>query len=823
MTRRGAKPAVPLRQRPSAEPASWPRSSDRKEEDEVHSAAHLGERFRRIALGLTAALVTARAYWPSEPDVRIGAGAGLFWVLAVLVAAGLALAASFIGGRFRWRWSWTDLALALLVGLIAISAGHAVDRRPAINLAWEWVALGVVYFLIRNLPRTTQESSVLAGALVATAVAVSVYGLYQARVELPLLQKQFKRNPQQVLQQLNIDARPGSPEELAIVNRVLYSNEVFSTFALANSLAGFIVGPIVIALAVGFQSLVRRDAPGSKWALLGMAAPLVLAMLVCVILTKSRSSWVGLFVGMGILAWDARRRVPPRVLLGTALAGVVVVVGLVVGAWGAGRLDREVLTETGKSLRYRWEYWQGTWGVVTDGAPGLKGVWNAPTFWSGVGPGNFAGPNLRYKLPQASEAIQDPHNLLLEVWATAGVWALLALLAALGFGLINLFGPSTVPAPESGEAKTALSPRKARRLLSSAAEPEAAHDGDADNSPPQSVRWLVVCAGAGLILVLLVGEFNLFKADLFPRWLILGATWLAAVFLGGPLWARLPLPVSALGAAVAAVVVNLLAAGGIGIPTVALGLWIMLALGLNLRGDRGCGRLRECESRMPALGMAVGWAAVLGTFVGLVMPFWRSEAAMAQAEEAVRRLPPDYERAALAYEMASSADRYNSRAWIGEAYRYLEEWKSHGAKATDDRLKRVSFLLDMAVTPPRNPYAWVVHNERAVLLAQVLNLIGPQLSPIDAIRYQGKIVAATRRASRLNPTNAQLHARLAEASAAISMYRDAVTEAEEALRLDRITPHLDKKLPDRVRSRLEGRLSDWKERSTQNANLDAAP
>jgi len=226
---------------------------------------------------------------------------------------------------------------------------------------------------------------------------------------------------------------------------------------------------------------------------------------------------------------------------------------------------------------------------------------------------------------------------------------------------------------------------------------------------------------------------------------------------------------------------------------------------------------------MPALGIAVAWAAVVGTFFGLVMPFWHSEAAMAQAEEAIHRLPPDSERAALGYEIASSADRYNSRAWIGEAYRYLEEWKSHGAKATDDRLKKVSFLLDMAVTPPRNPYAWAVHNERAVVLAQVLNAVGPQLSPIEAIRYQGKIVAATRRASRLNPTNAQLHARLAEASAAISMYRDAVTEAEEALRLDRITPHPDKKLPDRVRTQLEGRLADWKERSAQNANLDAVP
>ena len=647
MTRRGAKPPAPPRPRQSLEPSSRPRSSARgTEDDEGRSAAQVGERIRRIALGLTAALLTARALWPSEPDVRTGAGGGLYWVLALLFTAGIALAASFVGGRFRWRWSWADLALALLVILVVISANHALDRRPAINLAFEWAALGIAYFLVRNLPRTRQESSALAGAFVATAVAVSVYGLYQEKVELPTLRQQFRRNPQQMLHQLNIDARPGSPEELLFRNRVLASNEIFSTFALANSLAGFIVGPLVIALAVCFQNAVQREAPGSPRALLAMAGPLVLAMLVCLILTKSRSSWIGLFAAVGLLAWDARGRVPARVLVRAGLAGVVVVAALVAGAWASGRLDREVLTQSRMSLRYRWEYWQGTWGVLSEGAAGLQNLWNAPTLWYGVGPGNFAGPYLRHKLPQASEAIQDPHNLFFEVWATAGFWALLTLLAALGLGLVNLWWPSTVRVNDNSVDRAAPNRRRPRRAQPVASEPIADQIGDADDLPPQSARWLIACAGMGLILVLFVGDFNLFEADLFPRWLILGATWLAAVFLGGPLWGRLPLPVSALGAGVVAVVINLLAAGGIGVPAVALALWGMVALGLNLREDRGCGRLREFESRMPAFGMAAAWAAVVGTFFGLVTPYWRAGAAMAQAEDAVRRLPPDYERAA---------------------------------------------------------------------------------------------------------------------------------------------------------------------------------
>jgi hypothetical protein len=45
------------------------------------------------------------------------------------------------------------------------------------------------------------------------------------------------------------------------------------------------------------------------------------------------------------------------------------------------------------------------------------------------------------------------------------------------------------------------------------------------------------------------------------------------------------------------------------------------------------------------------------------------------------------------------------------------------------------------------------------------------------------------------------------------MYQDAATEAREALRLDGITHHPDKKLPDSVRKRLEAQLSDWAEKA----------
>ncbi len=96
-------------------------------------------------------------------------------------------------------------------------------------------------------------------------------------------------------------------------------------------------------------------------------------------------------------------------------------------------------------------------------------------------------------------------------------------------------------------------------------------------------------------------------------------------------------------------------------------------------------------------------------------------------------------------------------------------------------------------------------------ILKLLSIVGPKLDPLDAVRYRGQVVEATRNATRLYPTNSELHARLAEASAEISMYQDAADEAELALRLDRITPHRDKKLPEAIRNRLQARIPKWKE------------
>ena len=104
----------------------------------------------------------------------------------------------------------------------------------------------------------------------------------------------------------------------------------------------------------------------------------------------------------------------------------------------------------------------------------------------------------------------------------------------------------------------------------------------------------------------------------------------------------------------------------------------------------------------------------------------------------------------------------------------------------------------------------------------LIKQLGDKLSPLDATSYRADVVHASRTAVRLYPTNASLRAWLAEASAEIGMIPDALTEGREALRLDRLTPHPDKKLEPAVRLWLESKLPEWETAAESALKIGAA-
>ena len=97
--------------------------------DVESEAAELGETFRRVALGLTAALLVARAYWPAEYRAEEDSGSALLWSLMMLMTAMIAVAGMWLSGGLRLRRSWADLGVFTMFVLVGIAATHAADRR----------------------------------------------------------------------------------------------------------------------------------------------------------------------------------------------------------------------------------------------------------------------------------------------------------------------------------------------------------------------------------------------------------------------------------------------------------------------------------------------------------------------------------------------------------------------------------------------------------------------------------------------------------------------------------------------------------------------
>ena len=260
-------------------------------------------------------------------------------------------------------------------------------------------------------------------------------------------------------------------------------------------------------------------------------------------------------------------------------------------------------------------------------------------------------------------------------------------------------------------------------------------------TPPGSAAWLIPWGAAGWLAVALLGKLNPFQGDLFTRWIILGLGWLLALGLGWMLWRRRPVVAAGAGAGVLAIAVNLLAAGGIGMPAVALGLWVLLALGLNLRDDLPAGRLRERRGIGRTAVVALVWAGVMGAFWGAIVPFWKSEILTDRGEALMERRPPQYELAREVFLAAAEADKANMRPRLDIAELEFAFWKSPGGMGRPGYWERVFLALDEAIKAPcADPNSLHVRRLQTQYARMVLQLL-PHPEPRDLLSLKSKIAA----------------------------------------------------------------------------------
>lgn len=730
---------------PDRQPAASQPTGARPPVTAVHA-----DRLRHWLLGGMAALCVARPLFPSESAAAYGDG-------LTMVMLWIALAVFWLLGavgrpKFAIRFGRCDGAVLLLLGWYAVASLWAVKNaapRPAINVLWEWVGMGLCYLLARQFIATAREARTLAAVMVALAVALSGYGLFQYCYEMPNTRAQYKADPDLAMRNAGLWFPANSPERKLFEDR-LESREPIATFALTNSLAGYL-SPWLVVL-IGMICGARRN--GRR--LFGM---LVCAIVIgaCLLLTKSRSGYIAGGVGL-LLIWLLCRERGPRFGWKIPVAvGMLAAIAVAV-AVGVGGPDRGVLSAATKSFGYRLQYWQSSLQMIAD----------HPIV--GCGPGNFQNAYPRYKLPEASEEVADPHNFLFEICATAGIPAAIAFLLVLACFACAVIGT------KQREQDTALpDPSDAITNCPSPSPNPFSSSVDA---------WLHVLIGgaAGVLLSLPVGLLGAAPPGMAP--VLLGlplAAGTIAVLFDWIQHGRLPRLLPAIGIVV--LLIDLLAAGGISFPSVAGTLWLLLALGLQGQSPRELRPAFAWAMLSVAVGLAVAcYATAYSPVLGCQAQMRMAERKPAQAIEHL--------------EAAAAADSLSSEPWRQLAAVEFERWWQGPSEAVFDRFEQANAkAIELA---PNSAPAWLAAGDWYRRASTKTDPTGKKVMP-KAIE---RAVSAHREAVERYPNSALYRAKLAETYQAAGDMPAFDREARAALELDNATPHIDKKLSIELRDRL---------------------
>lgn len=323
--------------------------------------------------------------------------------------------------------------------------------RPSLNLLSVWLLCAAAWFSLRQL---LDGDRMILGALIvlfAIMSSESLLGIYQRYVDIPRMQRQFELDPERTLAMVDPSVSPDSPNWARLASRLRTACPT-GTYPMSNTLGGLLGCWFVFFL--GLKMVGRRQdarqpnskAPGpnddvTKNFLRFYLKDVVFfcgvaALFAGTLLTQCRSAYIAVLFGFALLVAEKfKRHWAIHFSRGVILAvGIAIVCILVVVATTPSLPGKKILSGAKQSLGYRFEYWVSSSEMIRD----------YPVF--GCGSGNFKQTYTKYKLPAASEEINDPHNFAIEIAATGGLPAVLFFcLAILSIGHLflrqNTFSP----------------------------------------------------------------------------------------------------------------------------------------------------------------------------------------------------------------------------------------------------------------------------------------------------------------------------------------------------------------------------------------------
>lgn len=728
------------------------------------------ERLPDVLLGGVTALLVATPLIPSEATSEgVETTLNVLWLLLLLAwSVGLLLRK---GQTFRF--GWTDAAFAGLIGWHVISGlvmGPQGNGRQTLNVVWQWVVYGVIYLLLRQLTLSQRQQRAVAAVMVGLGVALTAHAYYQYFYSGEIMREAFQRNPDKVFAENAWPIDGASPIRSLIENRV-FSTEPLATFALTNSLAGYLAPWLIFVAGLALLAV-----SSARYRLLAATSGIALFIAGVLFLTKSRTAILATAACIFLLllygprrGWRIDWKAP------TAIVAVAVLIGL--GAVLVGGLDIEVLSQAPLSVRYRLEYWRSTAAMIAD----------YPLF--GCGPGNYQEYYTHYKLPQASETIKDPHNFIFEIWSNAGTPALLMLLAMAGAFIYEQRGGDRGGADEADDSgdepgHEADAP-SSTELSASAAERDSAPTATEGKG---SLRWIMGGAALGVVLSFPIGVISGYPPEpsLIPLPLAFGPP--VPIVLGLPLgalaiwmlrgWIRGGrMPVSILVIALLCLLINLLAAGATTFPGVINTAWVLIALALA--GTQTWKPIPlETRSSVAALGVS---AAILVVFLFTVYrPVLNSKTYLSTGEVLYQQ--NDLIGAERSFAQAAEADPWASEPWQKLLDVRLKTWYEN---QTPENWRRYEQIAERYMAS--DPQFYGVYESVAV---STMSAAGVNPSP----ERRARVVDLLRRAVELYPSGAMIRAQYAWALYRAGKTEEAAQEAAEALRLDSLHNHTEQKL-----------------------------
>lgn len=337
----------------------------------------------------------------------------LVFSIVILVVAGAVLYDALKTGKKLLRTGAELGAILLLIAAI-ISTWRAGQKHLAFIGVIDFLSIVVYFLTLRQLLRSNWQIRLALFVVVGTGAAVAFKCGWQKYVELPETIEYFEKNQAELTKS---DPKHQTGFEYDFEMR-LRSGAVTAFYAHPNPLASQLILFVMATLAL----IAERRKNAAPFGSLVIPSILIVALSFALWSTQSKGAVAACAIAIGIwLATLVLRRMVSTRSRATVFAGWIIVLVAATAVIGLLRAKPDAL---GRSILFRYMYWQGACDMIAD-----QGV-------LGVGANNFGRHFTRYKSVECPEEVESPHSWPMQF---ASEWGLLGLagflLLALGTSL----------------------------------------------------------------------------------------------------------------------------------------------------------------------------------------------------------------------------------------------------------------------------------------------------------------------------------------------------------------------------------------------------